>query len=119
MSLNQLIDRHVETVFFNTDHFAEQILRYVGGDTGNIAKITGIIDVLPPVIDDMRGRGYIHEGTIELPESVEIFAGDAIYFNGHRYEVKAPQDAIHGMKTVPIVRYQSEHAGQAPHKGLG
>lgn len=50
MSLNQLIDQHVEAVFFNTDHFAEQITLHLNGGV----RLKVIVDI-PSVGDSVEG----------------------------------------------------------------
>jgi hypothetical protein len=97
-----------------TDHFADSIVRYVGGDAGDIRTITGIATEDMPDVDDGRGRGYIHRRTIETAAATVIVAGDAVKIGSNRYEVEKVDDPTNGLKTVHVVRYQPETQGLKP-----
>ena len=119
MSLNDLMLTDVADVFMQDDDFASSILRYVNGDSGNIRSITGIVTLQEPYIDDMRGRGRIHKGQVDVAEATAIAANDAVLFANNRFEVESVSDPVHGMKTAQITRYEAEHAGRQLVKGLG
>ncbi len=118
MTLAAQIIADVDDVFLQEDDFAQTILRYVGGDSGNIRQIVGVVTIHAAQVDDMRGRGYIHKGEIFVNEETVIMPKEAVLYGEKRYEVESVTDAMHGMKTVHIVRYESEHAGRQPVKGL-
>lgn len=119
MSLNQLIDEHVSLVFMNTEDFASDLVRYVCGDSANTQQIVGIVTVHTPVVDDMRGRGYIHRADVVLDESVVVTESDGILYGGFRFEVESIGIAEHGLKTMFIVRYQPESKGAKPIRSGG
>lgn len=116
MTLAAQILTDVAEVFFQEDDFAETVLRYVGGDSGNASTILAVVTLQPPEPDDMRGRGYVYRGSMILKEAVTITAQDAIKFDGNRYEVETIGDAQYGMRTVQLIRYQPESQGGRPLK---
>jgi hypothetical protein len=101
----------VADVFLQTDDFATQIIRYVGGDEGNIKTFVGIVTLHPAMTNDGRGRGYDHTADVVFAEATELLPGDAIKHDGNRYEVKAVTEAEHGMKSATVTRYQAEVKG--------
>ena len=111
MSLNQLIDEHVTTVFLNTDHFAETMRRYICGDSDNVTNFVGIVTVDGTNINDARGRGFDHAATLVLSSDIQMNVGDAILHGEDRYEVKTVGAAEHGMRTCQLNRYQPEVRG--------
>lgn len=117
MTLAGLIASDVTNVFFNTDDFAIQLKRYVGGITGNMKLITAAtVEVMSTQIDDTRGRGYIHEGAMVLKDTTAITPTDAIVYEGDRYEVKEVAAPEYGLRTVMITRYEPETQGLTPLK---
>ena len=111
MSLANQILSDVDDVFLNLDDFAETIIRYIGGDVGNISSFTGIVTVEQTQVNDGRGRGFDHMASLVLSSDVTIAVGDAIKHGDERYEVKTVGDPEHGMRTCHLVRYQPEVKG--------
>lgn len=111
MSLSQLMNEHVSTVFMNTDHFAETCQRFVGGDEGNIRTIVGIPGDDMAATDDVRGRGYTHSRTFDIAETSTLTEQDAIRIGSLRYEVVHVSDPSQGMKTAKLARTQQEVKG--------
>lgn len=111
MTLKQLIETHVSTVFLNTDRFAFQIIRYVGGDEGNVKTFDGIPGDDMAAVDDGRGRGYTHVRSLDFASAVQLNEGDAVKVGEFRYEVKEITDPVHGMRTAKLTRYQAEVKG--------
>lgn len=111
MSLSQLMNEHVSTVFMNTDHFAETCQRFVGGDEGNIRTIVGVPGDDMAATDDVRGRGYTHSRTFDIAETSTLTEQDAIRIGSLRYEVVHVSDPSQGMKTAKLARTQQEVKG--------
>lgn len=111
MSLNQLINEHVSSVFMNTDHFAESCKRYVGGDPGNVKLITGVPGDDRAATDDMAGRGYTHVRTFDFAEASVLEEKDSLVIGSIRYEVVHITDPDLGMRTAMLGRYQPETKG--------
>ena len=111
MSLSQLMNEHVSTVFMITDHFAETCQRFVGGDEGNIRTIVGVPGDDMAATDDVRGRGYTHSRTFDIAETSTLTEQDAIRIGSLRYEVVHVSDPSQGMKTAKLARTQQEVKG--------
>ena len=111
MSLSQLMNEHVSTVFMNTDHFAETCQRFVGGDEGNIRTIVGVPGDDMAATDDVRGRGYTHSRTFDIAETSTLTEQDAIRIGSLRDEVVHVSDPSQGMKTAKLARTQQEVKG--------
>lgn len=111
MSLADQILADVDDVFLQTDDFAQTVLRYIGGDSGNVRQITAMVTLDPVAIDDGRGRGYLHSATMLLNADTPITEGDSVKVGELRYEVKKPGDPQYGMRTVMITRYQADVKG--------
>ena len=111
MPLNQLIEEHVSSVFLNTEHFADTIIRYIGGDAGNTSSFTGIITMDGTQIDDGRGRGFDHMASLVIGSATRMEVGDALKHGDERYEVKTVGEIEHGMRTCLLVRYQPQMKG--------
>ena len=111
MSLKDLMISDVSDVFLQLDDFADTIIRYVGGDAGNVKTFTGIVTIHPAMASHDRGRGTDQAAELVLSSDVALAAGDAIKFGDERYEVKAVSDPEHGMKTASLYRYIPEMRG--------
>ena len=111
MTLASQILADVDDVFLQLDDFASQVIRYVGGDSGNSKAITGVVTLGGVSTNDGRGRGYDHDATMLLNSDVAITVGDAIKHGDDRYEVKHVGDPQYGMRTVTLRRYQPEVKG--------
>lgn len=114
VSLKLLAVEHVASVFLNTDHFAETCHRLVSGDEGDVRTITGIPGDDMAMEDDARGRGYTHRRSFDFAESSTLLPTDAIKISGTRYEIDSITDAVLGMRTANLVRYQPEQKGGKP-----
>jgi len=111
MTLHDLMISDVTDVFIQEDDFASPLLRYVDGNAGDIVQFSGVVLLQPPETDDGRGRGYRHVGHVYILSDVTIFAREAVYYDGNRYEVEHVSDEMQGMKTVRIIRYAPEAKG--------
>jgi hypothetical protein len=114
MPLSQLIEEHVTSVFMNTEHFASTVLRYIDGDSSNIAQIVAVVNVTNSTFEDQRGRGYAHRAEMFLASSITLNPSDAIKYGDNRYEIEAIGDEEHGMRVVKLIRYQPETRGAKP-----
>jgi hypothetical protein len=111
MSLNRLIEEHVETVFLRTDHFADTVHRYKNGERINGGDFTGIVTITQAEPTDQFGKGQLQHATLVCASTVELKVGDALRHDGIRYEVESITDPEHGMVTVQMIRYQGELRG--------
>jgi hypothetical protein len=111
MSLNNLIREHVASVFLNTDHFAETVIRYPLGERDRHEEVTGIVTWSPTVVTDTRGRGYTRRCELFLNDSVTVAASDAFKIGQRRCEVEAIDEAQDGARVVHLVHYESETKG--------
>lgn len=111
MNLSDLMATDVDDVFMVTDDFAETMIRYIGGDSGNTSSIVGIFTPESTQPNDGRGRGYDHMATLALSSAVTLKVGDALKHGNDRYEVKTVGDEVHGMRTCELVRYEADVRG--------
>lgn len=111
MSLQQLIEEHVSTVFLNTDHFAVTAQRCIGGDAANVRAIVGVAGDDMAASNTQRGKGYTHSRTFEISEDSRLEESDAVKIGSLRYEIENITDPVHGMRTANLVRYQPEVKG--------
>lgn len=111
MTLKSLMASDVPDVFLQTDDFADTIIRYVGGDAGNVKTFVGIVTLHPAMTNHERGRGTDQTADLVLSSDIPLCSGDAIKFGDERYEVKAVGDPEHGMKTASLLRYIPEVRG--------
>lgn len=115
MTLKALIESHVSTVFLNTDHFADgQIIRYIGGDVGQIKYFTGQVTWGPAVFDSTGGRATVQTGEVWFSASVEMNKGDALNIEGNRVEVTGVDAPQYGAKTARFTFKVPETKGAAP-----
>jgi hypothetical protein len=111
MTLRELIESDVAAVFLNTEDFAEQITRYIGGDDGNVQTMTAIVEIDQPTFEKSRGRGYETRATVMVEDAVTVATGDAFLIRSERYEVLTVKPVEHGAREVTCVRYASEARG--------
>jgi len=111
MTLRELIASDVASVFLNTDEFAEQVIRYVGGDSGNRQAVSAIVEIEQPTFEKERGRGYQTKAMVMVDDAVTVATGDAFLIRNERYEVLAVKPVEHGAREVSCVRYASEARG--------
>lgn len=111
MSLNQLISEHVTTVFLNTSHFAETVIRYAGGAVDRRTEITAIVTWMPSDVSEMRGKGYVRKCEMLVDDSVTITPADAFKIGSVRCEVTAIDNAQNGARVVHLQQYESEAKG--------
>ena len=111
MSLSQLIEEHVSTVFLNRDHFAITASRLIEGDAANSRAIVGVAGDDMAASNEHRGKGYTHTRTFEFSEDSRLEEIDAIKIGTLRYEIASITDPVSGMKTANLVRYQPEVKG--------
>lgn len=112
MTLKALIQSDVTEVFMNTSDFAEQVIRWKCGDSGNRQAVTAV--VIFEDVDfkrDSRGRGYHTRGKVLVDDSVTINNGDAVQVRGERYDVLSVDVVDNGLREVTVVRYDSEARG--------
>lgn len=108
MSLSQLIEEHVSTVFLREDHFAAPAIRYIGGDDANATAITGVAGDDMAATSIQRGKGYTHTRTFDFSEDSRLTESDGLKIGSLRYEVESITDPVGGMRTANLVRYQPE-----------
>lgn len=111
MSLNQLISEHVTTVFLNTSHFAETVIRYAEGAVDRRTEITAIVTWMPSDVSETRGKGYLQKGEMLVSDSVTITPADAFKIGDLRCEVTSIDEPQYGSKIVHIQAYKSEAKG--------
>jgi hypothetical protein len=111
VTLKTTIKAHVTSVFMNTGHFAEVCKRYIGGDAGNVASITGIPGDDKAATEDMVGRGYTHVRTFDFAATSKLEEKDSVMIGSLRYEVAHITDPDLGMRTATLGRYQPEVKG--------
>jgi hypothetical protein len=114
MSLNDLMISDVADVFMQTEDFAEQIIRYVGGDVGHIKHITGIVTWYPTVPEMNGGRATRRRGEVMLSSDVEISVTDALKIGEDRAEVEAVGPSQDGAQVVYVVQQIPQTKGAAP-----
>lgn len=110
MSLSQLIDEHVSTVFLNTDHFAETFLRYRAN--ASTISVTGILTVQQPQVNDDRGRGFSHSASLWFKSTTDIEPHDRLKGDVN-WQVSTVTEAEHGARTATLVRYEPEVRGKS------
>lgn len=111
MTLKALIESDVSAVFLNTSDFAEQVIRYIGGDSGNRQAVTAIVDIEQPSFEKERGRGYATKAMLMVDDATTFKTGDAVLIRNDRYEVKTVKPADFGAREVSCMRYESEARG--------
>ncbi len=98
-------------MFLNTDHFAVTASRLIGGDSANVRSIVGVAGDDMAASNEQRGKGYTHARTFDYSEDSRLEESDAIKIGTLRYEIDSITDAVGGMKTANLVRYQPEVKG--------
>jgi len=116
MSLQQLIDEHVASVFLNTDHFAENVIRFAEGNETAASVVKAVVSWVPDAVEDSRGRGVMRRAELFLDDSVRVTIKDAFRIGGVRYDVETIGAVSHGARTVSVVRYIPEQKGGSPLK---
>jgi hypothetical protein len=111
MSLNQLIREHVTTVFLNTAHFAETVIRYAGGAVDRQTEITAIVTWMPSDVSESRGKGYLRKCEMLVSDSVTITPADAFKIGDTRCEVTSIDNKQDGSRVVHLQQYESEAKG--------
>jgi hypothetical protein len=97
----------VESVFFNTDHFAESVTLH--GDTD--VTVTALID-LGSVIADPQSEevpeltGFL---TVKTSDSAAVQAAQYLTMRGQRFHINGNGTDEHGMTTYNVVRQLAEN----------
>lgn len=118
MSIKSQIQSDVDTVFLSTSDFAEQIIRYVGGDDGQVQRLTGVVTLEVPEKSDDTGRSYMQSGSVMVADSVTITTQDALQIRGERFEVKAVGIADFGAVELTVTRRIADIKGRKMAEGV-
>ncbi len=118
MTLKSQIQSDVDTVFLSTSDFAEQIIRYVGGDEGNVQALTGVVTLEVPEKSDESGRSYVQTGMVMIADSVTVTTQDALQIRGSRYEVNAVGVADFGAIELTVTRKIADIKGRKMAEGV-
>lgn len=111
MSLQRLIEEHVDSVFLNTSHFAETVLRLAGGDPSHASSVTGIVTWQQTDKADARGLGFVRKAELLVNDSVTVNAADAFKIGSVRMEVGAVDPPDHGSRVVHLIQYEPDAKG--------
>jgi len=107
MTLNSLIESHAETVFLNTDHFAQTVTREIEGQRDYTASQTAIVssDVRE---SRERGKAFVYDYEMSLASTDTVTSDDTYLVNSERCKVVRIGKAHDGMQTVYLARVESE-----------
>ena len=120
MSLKTLIEEHVTSVFLNTDHFAEQIVRYTGGIEAQASTITGIVTWKDDERSDSdRGRATVRRGEVMFSSGITVDMSDALKIGGVRCEIETVGPVQDGAFIVGIIRREAQTRGAAIQRNNG
>ena len=111
MSLQRLIEEHVDSVFLNTSHFAETVLRYAGGDRSKATSMTAVVTWQPTDKTEARGQGYVRKADMLVNDSVTITPADAFKVGTIRMEVESVDPPDDGAIMVRLIQYEAAAKG--------
>lgn len=111
MTLRSQIQSDVDTVFLSTSDFAEQVIRFVGSDTGDTEVLTAVVTLDEPELSDIHGKGYMQKGMVMVADSVTVTTQDAMQIRGKRFEVRGVNIADFGAVHIDVTRYIGETRG--------
>ena len=115
-----MISSDVSSVFFNTDDFAEIVLRYVGGDDSNVATIpAAVVFWNEPQLREESGRDVMQTGVVTMPTTQTITTADALSIGGVRCEIERIETVgTHGMRSVYVKRKIADIKGRKMAEGI-
>lgn len=111
MTLADQIRTDVNTVFLNTDDFAENVVQYHGGWAGVSRNITALVTLEEPDVTRERGKGYRRRGEMMVADETLITDKDAFLIGAERYEVERMGIVREGIRIAHIIRYAGEYRG--------
>lgn len=107
MSLKDLINQHAGTVFINTDHFAEAVVRHVDG--AESAQTDQTLNAIVTLDCDPREGNTITKGTVDLPATTTCRLRDTWTIRGELFSTVAIVPADAGLKRIRIQAVKREH----------
>lgn len=115
MSLADLIVSDVTDVLINTDDFATQILRYVGGnEQGRPTRISAVVTWYPAQTDYDQGRATIRRGAMVVSSTIGVTVKDSFRIGDELVQVDTIGPVLEGAQTVSFVQRLPESKGAKP-----
>jgi hypothetical protein len=115
MSLRDLIEADVESVFLNTDDFAEAWTQWPQGDSGRAVSVTVVPDL--PLTATMRstrrGDEQVTRFFIHVAESVAVTPKDVwLDENGNQHPTIEVGRIDGGMRQIALQRNEKDHTSR-------
>lgn len=103
MSLNRLISEHVETVFLNTEHFAETLTLNTGDTVVGLVELDTFL-----VSTDRQGEqaGRLH---VKTTDAARLNAAKTLVYEGHVFHINGEGTPQNGMVVYEILRTLQEN----------
>lgn len=114
MSLSDLIAADVAGVFLNADDFAVEVRQYVGGESSNQRRLTGIVTWYPTAEMDDRGRATKRRGELLLSSDAVVTVRDAFRIGDDLAQVEAIDQKQDGALIVRLTQTIPETRGAKP-----
>ena len=112
MSLREIIESHVETVFLNPDHFAETV--QLQRSAGSWKPVTANVTLEDSQRDYSGGDSVVINGMLDVSSVVKGFAKDGfVKVRGELFRITSVSLPEHGMITVAITRTASTRSNSS------
>jgi hypothetical protein len=92
--------------------FAASVTQYPNGNTGAPATVNGVFEFVGRELARERGKGWLVKGKLFVDTAANAATNDAWLLDGERWDVEAVDDAIAGLVTVHLQRYETQYEGQ-------
>ena len=104
MRLNELIESQAETVFLNTDHFAEEVTHRPLGDDARDAAVIANVVWEEPQENAEGGQGQKLRGRLDVAATLTIEPADQWVIDGRLYQTRIVGEPQGGLRPVMVQR---------------
>ena len=114
MTLKTTIAGHVSSVFLNSNHFAETVLRYVGGIKGRMEQVTALLDWDSTNTAYERDRATRRVSSLMVISTQAVTVKDVFKVNGDIISVASVGPVQDGAIIVQLNQYVPQVKGGTP-----
>lgn len=112
MSFRDMVSADTDTIFFNTEEFAESVVHWPGGDSALATSITALFIPEDSRRDVMRGEEIVRPAVLWTKDEIAITRKDAFIVNGITYQTLKFDAVEYGARRVELQRNDKDHTSR-------
>jgi hypothetical protein len=112
MGFREMVEADLDTVFFNTNEFADTVTQWPQGDAGRAVEVTAIFIPEESRRELRRGEEIVRPAVLWVKASVEVHHKDQWEIGGETYQTLKFDPLEHGARRVEIQRNDKSHTSR-------